>query len=78
MESDQKKNVIMAAVALLLLGGAALALFRDSIFSSRPVSTAESETAGAVNTAAAGANGAAPEPTPPVVPRGSGKLPQPH
>jgi hypothetical protein len=76
MESDQKKNILLATVAVVLLAGAALALFRDSIFSSKgPVSTPELDAAGAVNATSAGGASAPPEPVAPAVPRNSGKFP---
>jgi len=74
MEASQRKNVILIAVAVLLMLGAVVFGFRESIFSSGSAASIDGATAAAVAETMGTDNQPEPgRPDPP--PRGSGKVP---
>ena len=73
MDSAQKKNIALGAVALVLLGAALMLYYRDSIFASKAGPPAvDQETAAQVGNAV-GATAVEPDPPNPP-PRNSGKV----
>ena len=67
----KKKNIILAIVVVVLIGGAVLALFRDALFTPAPeVSKADTQASAVVGAAVGGTDGQAAPDSPNPPPRG--------